>query len=973
MVLPADLSTVEVYGTFVDPRGTGLSDCVITFTPTQRLESVATHTAVIPSPITATLNGDGYLSVYLPVTDDPDITPAGWAWEVHERFGRYDRVYTMLAPAGDPIDLTNVAPAVPPEQAPVVPWLTVAGKVANAEGNVVLAFTDLVGEVPIAALPDLAINDVFPVASEAEMLALTAQRGDVAIRTDLPATFILAGDDPTVLTEWTELAIRGDAVTSVAGRTGAITLTKGDVGLSNVDNVSDVNKPVSTATTAAISAAAATKVGKGELVFNVRDYGATGDGATDDTASINAAITAATPTKGVVYFPPGTYVVSMSGSGSLRHAITVAAGITLRGASKEASIIKVAAGVGDYMTVIQGVAIATDLTGLTVEDLTINQNNTNNPVAAGSIAAMTSTNCRMAILAYVGSRMTVRRCRFTDIDSENVVVFNTNIGFDFVIEDNQFDTIGSSVAWHDHSSIYLNGHRQHVANNTFKGTPGGLGSMTAIETHGCQQNIVGNVIQDYYTGANLCGVSLPSIGVVFTSNTIRGCGIGVQLWSRTSTPNTSVYGMEAVLVSDNTIEVAIDAWMAALPTSVKCGIIFDSGATLGWRDVNIVNNVIEYLPFVSALAASDATGAAIRFYRPGSVYAGSDDNILIDGNTIGNCPAGGIYIQPKSTMNALRIRGNLIINPGTNNSGAISSAFKTGITLVMAAGNGTYNDLQVNRNTFIDNRATHVIDSGIDTQFITSCTNAEAVDNVLRVAEAAASVLTVRASASAGSAFFVRHRCTKYVAMANNVLYGSQQIDTVNGVVYTQTVAPSGSTWTSSGPAALLQKANNLSDLASTATARTNLGLGGSATLNVGTTAGTVAAGDDSRFATGSVSATVLDTVTETSLSFVDTTPVVTFTAPASGKVTVDITGDLWNTTANHAILDFRLSGPTTRTAIIGSALKVYGVNGVRATARTVVSGLTPGGAYTLTPQKRVGAGGTGNFADRAVAVTPVP
>lgn len=43
------------------------------------------------------------------------------------------------------------------------------------------------------------------------------------------------------------------------------------------------------------------------------------------------------------------------------------------------------------------------------------------------------------------------------------------------------------------------------------------------------------------------------------------------------------------------------------------------------------------------------------------------------------------------------------------------------------------------------------------------------------------------------------------------------------------------------------QKANNLSDLSSASNARTNLGLGGAATLNVGTTTGTVAAGDDSR------------------------------------------------------------------------------------------------------------------------------
>lgn len=44
-----------------------------------------------------------------------------------------------------------------------------------------------------------------------------------------------------------------------------------------------------------------------------------------------------------------------------------------------------------------------------------------------------------------------------------------------------------------------------------------------------------------------------------------------------------------------------------------------------------------------------------------------------------------------------------------------------------------------------------------------------------------------------------------------------------------------------------LQSANNLSDLGSATTARTNLGLGGAATLNVGTGAGTVAAGNDSR------------------------------------------------------------------------------------------------------------------------------
>lgn len=43
-----------------------------------------------------------------------------------------------------------------------------------------------------------------------------------------------------------------NTVTSVAGKTGAVTLEKADVGLDNVDNTSDMDKPVSTATQQAI-------------------------------------------------------------------------------------------------------------------------------------------------------------------------------------------------------------------------------------------------------------------------------------------------------------------------------------------------------------------------------------------------------------------------------------------------------------------------------------------------------------------------------------------------------------------------------------------------------------------------------------------------------------------------------------------------------------------------------------------------
>lgn len=47
-------------------------------------------------------------------------------------------------------------------------------------------------------------------------------------------------------------------VSSVNTRTGDVTLTKTDVGLANVDNTSDLNKPISTATQTALDAKANT-------------------------------------------------------------------------------------------------------------------------------------------------------------------------------------------------------------------------------------------------------------------------------------------------------------------------------------------------------------------------------------------------------------------------------------------------------------------------------------------------------------------------------------------------------------------------------------------------------------------------------------------------------------------------------------------------------------------------------------------
>lgn len=105
--------------------------------------------------------------------------------------------------------------------------------VGTSEGNVPILGAG--GKLSTSVLPPLAIGETFVVNSESAMIALNAQRGDVAVRTDLNKTFILSQEPASSLSNWVEMLATGTVV-SVNGKTGAVSLTKSDVGLGNVQN-----------------------------------------------------------------------------------------------------------------------------------------------------------------------------------------------------------------------------------------------------------------------------------------------------------------------------------------------------------------------------------------------------------------------------------------------------------------------------------------------------------------------------------------------------------------------------------------------------------------------------------------------------------------------------------------------------------------------------------------------------------------
>ena len=93
------------------------------------------------------------------------------------------------------------------------------------------------GKLSDSVIPSIAITDTFVVATQVAMLALTAEVGDVAIRTDLNKSFILQTSPASVLANWQELKTPADAVNSVNGQTGTVVLGGGDLLVETASNV----------------------------------------------------------------------------------------------------------------------------------------------------------------------------------------------------------------------------------------------------------------------------------------------------------------------------------------------------------------------------------------------------------------------------------------------------------------------------------------------------------------------------------------------------------------------------------------------------------------------------------------------------------------------------------------------------------------------------------------------------------------
>lgn len=91
-----------------------------------------------------------------------------------------------------------------------------------------LATLDGSGLIPTSQLPSVTTNNTYTTSSQVAMLALSANVGDICIRTDLTETFILATLPASTLGNWKQL-LAPNSVTSVNGNIGVVVLTTSNI------------------------------------------------------------------------------------------------------------------------------------------------------------------------------------------------------------------------------------------------------------------------------------------------------------------------------------------------------------------------------------------------------------------------------------------------------------------------------------------------------------------------------------------------------------------------------------------------------------------------------------------------------------------------------------------------------------------------------------------------------------------------
>jgi hypothetical protein len=436
-------------------------------------------------------------------------------------------------------------------------------------------------------------------------------------------------------------------------------------------------------------------------VVDVRAYGAKGDGATDDTAAIRAAVAAA-PAGATISIPAGTYIVNPTTAtdavGNPTGGITLARPVRFVGAGKGATILRVKPGRGDW-----GALLTVKANDVAISDLTLDGNEQRNPAATviedGSAGEQGTW--QVAIRAG-GDNLSVRRVSFPNQAGVWALVA---WGSNTVVADCDF-TFTRAGATYDNSLLYLSsGTNFAVTGNTLTAAQAGsntTGQRGGIEMHGSGV-AYGNTLVRVANGFNLTNGIGPrdAAGPLdIHDNTLVDVAVGVSMWPLRRTDG-SAPAMAGTRVHHNTIGVNWQLHGGYGYEGAGVALYWDGGATAPASDMEIDHNTISFnsagaaYPHIPAnvggITVTNAGGAARISIHDNTINAASYAGIMV--GQLHNLIAARTGFQ--ATYSAIQIVNNTINDPGYNDVAA--AQYRSGI----------YVSGVVSRFTIVGNTVTH--------------------------------------------------------------------------------------------------------------------------------------------------------------------------------------------------------------------------------------------------------------------------
>jgi len=252
--------------------------------------------------------------------------------------------------------------------------------------------------------------------------------------------------------------------------------------------------------------------------FNVLDYGATGDGSTNDTAAILAAITAAnTAGGGTVYFPPGTYIFPSNLT------VTSFNNIALQGAGQNSTILKttIAAATPAFGTAL--IISFVSCSYISVQDITFDFNS----------ILPTNSNC-CAFGFTFGSHFYVNNCAVIN-GKQNGIGFNQVSNF--AVTNCYLQRAGGPIGSYQNEAIIVSAGVNQAVKDGY---------------------IANNVINGW-------GTLFSGLNLIIESNTISQWGYGGGI-----TINSDAYTNNAILIGNICEDSSgVDA-NATYPSGIEC-------------------------------------------------------------------------------------------------------------------------------------------------------------------------------------------------------------------------------------------------------------------------------------------------------------------------------------------------------------------------------------------------------------------